>query len=647
MKKFFLTFFVLITSWMLSFGQSSPWPPVSPAPDSYGYTWKTDSASDGPSFNWIDITGVGTQVQGLADDNFVGPFPMGIDFPYYWLTKNELWIGSNGFLSFQPANISSTMIGFPPPPTADGNEDIIAPFMSDLSFAGSMNPGQAWYYSDQAENRFIVSFLDVPFWTNNAVGYAGSNSFQVILDADDSTITYQYLEFTGNWNSSYDNTDNPFVVGIEAITGNIGLSVPEPPVNTAKKPRDSTAITFFAPSTPGPVIDAAVSKVQNDESKGAFFPFETTVSGEIRNQGSADITDDIFVEAAVFDTMGTFFFFATDTITGGLTTGQSQALDFTSPLFTPFENPYRVEIKITNAAAFGDVNPSNNVAEAEVVAIDTSLEEIFLDYVSDDINNALGSPAINWTGNTGNSGAAVFFNPPGDTVELLGLEFRHLFIQTDTLRDGYAYSVHSHDASGALPGPLLATDTLPLDSIPTTTGGWARVNFDSPIMVDSNGFYVAWYQQDPGIVLGTEEKAPISRQTYEILDGDWSVYRSVNVLDIWIRAIVSIEYAVDTTSNDTTGNDTSTSVRALLDVNKFDVYPNPTNGLVHIDIKLDQPADLMIKVINMEGKKVWLGVRPKTDAWQEEVDLSDLGPGVYLIQILTPEGQKTKRLIKR
>jgi hypothetical protein len=41
-------------------------------PDAYGYVWKDQA--DAPSYNWIDPSSHQV-VNGLSDDNFVGPFP--------------------------------------------------------------------------------------------------------------------------------------------------------------------------------------------------------------------------------------------------------------------------------------------------------------------------------------------------------------------------------------------------------------------------------------------------------------------------------------------------------------------------------------------------------------------------------------------
>ena len=46
----------------------------SSTPDAYGYTWVDNDNGGSPDYNWIDISGNGVEVEGLADDNVVGPF---------------------------------------------------------------------------------------------------------------------------------------------------------------------------------------------------------------------------------------------------------------------------------------------------------------------------------------------------------------------------------------------------------------------------------------------------------------------------------------------------------------------------------------------------------------------------------------------
>ena len=59
-------------------------------PDAYGYTWKDSYEADGPVFNWVDITTIGTQVTGLSDDNIVGPFVMQTNMPFYWYAPKKV-----------------------------------------------------------------------------------------------------------------------------------------------------------------------------------------------------------------------------------------------------------------------------------------------------------------------------------------------------------------------------------------------------------------------------------------------------------------------------------------------------------------------------------------------------------------------------
>ena len=81
---------------------------TSGGPDAYGYTWKNSShTSNPPTYSWVDITTRGDQVTGLADDNVVGPFPLPQGFQYYWYPVSQIWIGSNGYISFNGVNMAS------------------------------------------------------------------------------------------------------------------------------------------------------------------------------------------------------------------------------------------------------------------------------------------------------------------------------------------------------------------------------------------------------------------------------------------------------------------------------------------------------------------------------------------------------------
>ena len=79
MKKIFTLFVLAVASTSL-IAQTSG------GPDAYGYEWRNSNDGAGPTYNWIDITTMGTQVSGLTDDNSVGMVDMNMNFHYYWST---------------------------------------------------------------------------------------------------------------------------------------------------------------------------------------------------------------------------------------------------------------------------------------------------------------------------------------------------------------------------------------------------------------------------------------------------------------------------------------------------------------------------------------------------------------------------------
>lgn len=99
-------------------------------PDGFGYFWIDSDESGGPNYVWNDISGTGTLLTGLTDDSFVGPVNLGINFPFYANSYSQVYVSSNGFLSFGSGNSSLSNQNIPSSTTPN---DLIAWFWDDLN----------------------------------------------------------------------------------------------------------------------------------------------------------------------------------------------------------------------------------------------------------------------------------------------------------------------------------------------------------------------------------------------------------------------------------------------------------------------------------------------------------------------------------
>jgi len=172
-------------------------------PDDYGYFWIDSDEPNGPSYEWIDITGVGTPLN-LDDDDYA-QVSLPWTFSFYGSGKSSVKISSNGYLTFGADG--SDYSNDPIPDTTDP-DDFIAPFWDDL------NPsygGQVYYYYDSENDVFIAEWYQVPHW-----GGGGTYTFEAILYPS-GMIKYQYQSMSGTLNSA--------TIGIENSTGTVGLQV--------------------------------------------------------------------------------------------------------------------------------------------------------------------------------------------------------------------------------------------------------------------------------------------------------------------------------------------------------------------------------------------------------------------------------------
>ena len=197
-------------------------------PDHFGYTWIDSDESGGPAFNWQDISSSGTQVYGLTDDNFVGPFPIGFQFSYYGNNYSQFYIGSNG------------IIGFGTPDYGLGD-----PSNQPIPYYGIPNNILAWCWDDlipydgAVYYKTLFSKLIIQFVNYGKYYSSGRLNAEVIINSD-GTVVYQYQNFY----SGFDVAN--CTVGIENNEGNDGLEV----VFNNSYLHDNLAILF----TPNPMV---------------------------------------------------------------------------------------------------------------------------------------------------------------------------------------------------------------------------------------------------------------------------------------------------------------------------------------------------------------------------------------------------------
>lgn len=479
---------------------------ASGGPDMYGYTWKDSNEPGGPVFSWIDITTTGTQVQGLADDNMVGPFVMATSQAYYWYTRKNVWIGSNGYIAFANGNIASP---FPTIPMAGGMNDYIAAYTADLTFSGTGNPGRCYILDD--DDQTIISYVGVPFWSPTAPSYTGSNTFQVILNKTDNTITVQYLLVSGT------TQNNDLLIGIESVAGSIGLQHSVDQYQT-----NNFAIRYYRPDTTElDIVDAMVDYNTAPGSHGRFIARNgapLNLEAGIINSGNVDLTD-IEVQATVRNQANMTLVTASAQVAALVATNNAP-IDFNAQFVPTTAGTHTLTTSISGIA--NELVSTNNSKVQELVVVDTTQTTLQLTYAgSTDDGTGLG-----WNG--GDGGVGVFFAPPYYPAYAGATRVR---IASNTGPSGFSMMVYDDD------GPNGSAGTL-LDSVAVTpqqaVAGNLTIPLTAPLTIASGGVYVLWYMGGANINIAQDIVAPFSLNTYEVLGGTWAEYRDRENVDFHI-----------------------------------------------------------------------------------------------------------------
>jgi hypothetical protein len=602
MKKLLLSI-ALLTYFGNAFCQSG-------GPDAFGYTWRDNTDSLGPVYNWIDITTRpgATQVMGLADDNTSNTYPIGFSFPYYWYNVSDFKIGSNGYLIFNNGAISSP---FPAIPSTALPNDFVAAFMSDLNFIGIGNTAQCWMWNDS--DSLVVSYINVPFWVNASPPYTGNNTFQIILSRIDSSITFQYDSLLGTSPALSDFMS----IGIENVSGSIGLQH-----SFDSYPLSYYAVKFYYPSSSTfTVRDASTVYNNNPESAALFLtkdgaPF--TLNTRVSNTGNQTL-DTVPVFMRVVNSSGAIQIQHTDTV---YNLAPQQTQDLTAPnQFIPLvADRYSF---ITTTQLPGDITPANDSRGMELDVVDTTTVLIPLSYTGDVA--VPFSDGIAWSG--GDAGVGLEFVPPFYPCYIQKMEF---FISNNPAVVGFTGLIFADDGAGG-PGALLDSVTIDGPSV-LTPDAWNTIVLANPLRIDSGTVFVEWLMGGADILIGTDSTQPVCNRSYEILGG-WSILRYRETRDPMIRLQIS-EMAVTGTDN------------AGLQEFAGQFYPSPSSNQIQIDMRLPEDSkDVRFEFYNMQGQRIDSRLYKKGASSKYVFDVSGYPAGAYICKVTSGNSQLNRKII--
>lgn len=83
----------------------------------------------------------------------------------------------------------------------------------------------------------------------------------------------------------------------------------------------------------------------------------------------------------------------------------------------------------------------------------------------------------------------------------------------------------------------------------------------------------------------------------------------------------------------------------LLSSEQFSVYPNPTRGNLRIELNLNQTENIQFNLFDLKGQMIESIDGGRLNQYSDELNLSGLDPGVYILQIRTPNAVGARRII--
>jgi len=535
-------------------GQGQPIVLGAGGPDAFGSVWIDSDEPGGPTFNWIEIAGLGTDHGLSGDDNYV-QINLPFAFPFYDVPQTTLRASTNGYLTFGTSGTTYSNTGIP---VATQPNNMIAMFWDDLNFTGA---AKLYSYFDVANNYFVIEYQNVP-----KLGSSSLNTFEVILYPS-GAIKMQYLSMTGTLNSA--------TVGIEDAAGAIGLQVA---FNTTYL-KNNLAVYYSVPATFIIDVEPAFGTINEGQSQDVIMTYSSIDYADpgTYNQDLILETNELapgdyhsIPNTMVVYTPGRFFGNVHD---GNTNAPINQAYVTAVSMFGSYqtttnangnygmyvdEDVYDVifdklgyqTVIVADTFAQAGINTEVSVAMYETpyppagviatvidndtkVRVDWMLPEPVYEILYDDGH---AEDYAMWLFSGGAN--AVKFTPSGYPLQIMG---GRVYVgdgsfpaNANFLGSSFGIAVHAADGENGMPGTTL-------DSIEVTVNNYGWVTFYGlNATIESGNFYLAMYQggTPPNAApIGIDVTPPTAFRSYSKMSGgSWMVS---SFQDFMFRAIVS------------------------------------------------------------------------------------------------------------
>jgi hypothetical protein len=430
-------------------------------PDDFGYTF-----NDNTTFHWFDTT----TDTGLSGDENATVVDLDFNFAFYGLNYSQVYIHTNGFLSFdflpgccffEPSRI--------PRPAQPNN--YIAPFWDDLVVGAPDNSGGVFLERGGVEpaRYLVVEWRDV-------TTYFGSDpfTFQVIL-FEGGNITVQLQSLPGSYYSTVGIENSLGDDGLEYHFANAGLSVPK-------------VVQFYYPFEPTPRVSVSPRRT----GKFAGTAANTNFPIHLTNIGTAG-TDayNLFVSSAWAANL-----YQDGCVTPLTDTNGDSTID-TGPLAQGASMTICVSFTTPPGATVGDNNPAIMIVSSTIDS--TRAKDVFL-------SMTVSAPFVQVLEDYVNAANAFQINgPQGPTTNYVTDDFYFANgLATMRLPDGrYVYVWRKPDGNypdshSNIEFTLLNGDgsfSLPVTEITNNSGTGQTYDYDPAVAVAPNGnIGVTWYR---------------------------------------------------------------------------------------------------------------------------------------------------------